>query len=65
MHVTIFSTGGEFRLVSNFPELHTVTQATRSHALLICHMHHLHMQHVGPANIRGCRPTEQKDFVLP
>ena len=33
-HVTIFSTSGKFRLVSNFRELHALTQATRSYALL-------------------------------
>ena len=27
IHVTIFSTGGKFRLVSNFTELHTLTLA--------------------------------------
>ena len=34
VHVTIFSTGGKFRLVSNFTELHTLTLAARSYALL-------------------------------
>ena len=33
--VTIFSTGSKFRPVSNFRELHTLTQATHSYALLI------------------------------
>ena len=32
--VTIFSTSGKFRLVSNFTELDTLTQAARSYALL-------------------------------
>ena len=33
--VTIFSTGGKFRPVSTFMELHTLTLAARSYALLI------------------------------
>lgn len=33
-HVTIFSTTGKFRLVSNFRELPALTQAARSYALL-------------------------------
>ena len=32
--VTIFSTGGKFRPVSNFTELHALTLAARSYALL-------------------------------
>ena len=32
--VTIFSTGGKFRLVSNFTELHSLTLAARSYVLL-------------------------------
>ena len=35
--VTIFSTGGKFRLVLNFTELYTLTQATRSYVLLLHH----------------------------
>ena len=35
VRVTIFSTGGKFRPVSNFTELHTLTQAARSYSLLI------------------------------
>ena len=34
VRVTIFSTGGRFRLVSRFTELHTLTQAARSYVLL-------------------------------
>ena len=34
LHVTIFSTGGKFRSVSNFAELHTLTLAACSYALL-------------------------------
>ena len=34
VHVTIFSTGSKFRPVSNFTELHALTLATRSYALL-------------------------------
>ena len=34
IRVTIFSTGGKFRPVSNFTELHALTQAARSYALL-------------------------------
>ena len=34
VRVTIFSTGGKFKLVSLFTELHTLTQAARSYALL-------------------------------
>ena len=30
VHVTIFSTGGKFQLVSNFKELHTLTLAAHS-----------------------------------
>ena len=33
--VTIFSTGGKFRPVSNFTYLHTLTLATCSYALLV------------------------------
>ena len=36
IHVTIFSTGGKFRLVSNFIELHTLTLATRAYVFLVC-----------------------------
>ena len=32
--LTIFSTGGKFRPVSNFTELHALTLAARSYALL-------------------------------
>ena len=32
--VTTFSNDGEFRLVSNFTELHALTQAARSYTLL-------------------------------
>ena len=32
--VTIFSTGGKFCLVSNFIQLHVLTQVARSYALL-------------------------------
>ena len=32
--VTIFGTGGKLQLVSNLKELHTLTQAARSYALL-------------------------------
>ena len=35
MHVTTFSTGDKFRLVSNFTQLHTLTQVAHSYALLI------------------------------
>ena len=35
VRVTIFSTGGKFRPVSNFTELHTLTLATRSYTLLL------------------------------
>ena len=34
-HVTIFSTGGKFRPVSNFKEFHALTPTTRSCALLV------------------------------
>ena len=34
VRVTIFSTGGKFRPVSNFTELHALTQASHSYALL-------------------------------
>jgi len=33
-HVTIFSTGGKFRPCFKFMELHNLTQATRSNALV-------------------------------
>ena len=33
--VTIFSTGGKFRLVSNFTELHALTLATCFYAFLV------------------------------
>ena len=33
--VTIFSTGGKSGLVSNFTQLHTLTLAARSYALLM------------------------------
>ena len=35
VRVTIFSTGGKFRLVSNFTDLHALTLAARSYALLL------------------------------
>ena len=35
---TIFSTSGKFRLVSNFTELHALTPAARSYALLLRYM---------------------------
>ena len=35
VRVTIFSTGGKFRPVSNFTELHTLTLAARSYTLLL------------------------------
>ena len=35
IRVTIFSTGSKFQLVSNFTELHTLTLAARSYALLV------------------------------
>ena len=34
VHVTIFSTGGKFCLVSNFTKLHTLTQVACSYVLL-------------------------------
>ena len=34
VRVTIFSAGVKFQLVSNFTELHTLTRAARSYALL-------------------------------
>ena len=36
VHVTIFSTGGNFHLISNFAGLHALTLAARSYVLLIC-----------------------------
>ena len=39
VHVTNFSTGGKFRPVSNFAELHALTLAARSYALLCAHMY--------------------------
>ena len=33
--VAIFSNGGKFRLVSNFMELHALTQADHSYVLLV------------------------------
>ena len=33
--VTIFSTGGEFQLVSNFKKLHALTIAARPYVLLL------------------------------
>ena len=40
VRVTIFSTGGKFRPVSNFTELHAHTLVARSYALLyILHQH--------------------------
>ena len=36
VYVTIFSTGGKFRPVSNFTELHALTPAAHSYALLLC-----------------------------
>ena len=38
VHVTICSTGGKFRPVSNLMELHAVTLATCSYALLALHI---------------------------
>ena len=38
VRVTIFSTGGKLWLVSNFMELHTLTQATRSYVLSVCYI---------------------------
>ena len=35
LHVTIFSTGGKFQQGSNFTELHALTQAAHSYALLL------------------------------
>ena len=37
VHVIVFSTGGKFCPESNFMELHAVTQATRSYALILIH----------------------------
>ena len=36
IHVSIFSTGSKFRLVSNFTELHTLTLATCAYVFLVC-----------------------------
>ena len=49
--VTIFSTGGKFRLVSNFTEFHTLTQATGSYALFppLYRMHLLPLQKLVPS----------------
>ena len=38
VHVTIFSTGGKFQPVSNFTELHALTLAACSYALLATHI---------------------------
>ena len=38
VRVTIFSTGGKFQPVSNCTELHTLTLAARSYALLVMYM---------------------------
>ena len=40
-HVTIFSTGGKFRPVSNFTWLHALTLAARSYVLL-CNAYHVY-----------------------
>ena len=37
VHVTTFSTGDNFRPVSNFTELHTLTLAACSYVLLVCY----------------------------
>ena len=42
--VTIFSTGGKFRPVSNFTESHTLTLATRSYALLPVVWHNIEIE---------------------
>ena len=42
--VTIFSTGGKFHPVSNFTELHALTQAVRSYALLISYIAQYYMK---------------------
>ena len=39
-HVTIFSTGGKFQTVSDFAELHALTQATLSYSLLLGERHY-------------------------
>ena len=39
--VTIFSTGGKFGPVLNFTELHALTLAARSYALLLTELHAL------------------------
>ena len=39
VYVTIFSTSGKFQLVSNFAELHGLTQAAHSYALLPLYLH--------------------------
>ena len=38
VRVTISSTGGKFRLVSNFTELYALTLAARSYALLVSYI---------------------------
>ena len=48
-HVIICSSGGKFQLVSNFTELHTLTQATRSYVLLL----HIHTYIMGVLNNKG------------
>ena len=42
--VIIFSTGGKFRPVSNFTELHTLTLATRFYALLPVVWHNIEIE---------------------
>ena len=39
VHVTIYSAGGKFQPVSNFTELHALTQAPRSYVLLMAILH--------------------------
>ena len=43
--VIIFSTGGKFRLVSNFSELHALSLAAHSYALLLVHI--IVLMHIG------------------
>ena len=38
--LSIFSTGSKFRLVVNFMELHTLTQAIHSYVLLVIYVPH-------------------------
>ena len=40
VHVTIFSTGSKFKLVSNFTELQALTLAAHSYVLLFYHVNH-------------------------